>query len=442
MTDGTAAAPPEVNSAIVHGGAGPLSWEEAALAYAAAAIQDEANAATLTHILAQVQTGWEGAAAEAATAQLEPLIAWFHELAVNGTATQAQITAAATAIAGAIELCPEPVTVQTNRDIWVALASTNFFGQNSPPMGVQDAEYIVFWLDAAFQRATSDVEAEMAAGALQPWEPPPVPVNIGALGSSTMNAMASAASAPAMAMDVVWRRGNDAAWDMILGAGAAGDAAQMAGDSRPRTSAMANAVQQKSHADTNSNPFSQADQLGNGAQQAGSMSQMSGMFSSMASAGPQAAQGVMSPATQVVQGPMQGFSSVLSPLMNSASSGAGGAGMGSNLPMVPMNFATGTGNLAAGITRPAGIGGGGFGGGAGGLRLPGSSLSSGAAGAAEAVKPLGGSAAGGAAGAAASSGPGYFGAPPHGGRERSGADSANKYADVHQLGSAFAEKAS
>ncbi|SKM09927.1 PPE domain-containing protein [Mycobacteroides abscessus] len=442
MTDVTAALPPEVNSGIVHGGAGPLSWEEAALSYAAAALEDEANAATLTSILARVQGEWEGAAAEAATAQLEPLIAWFHELAVNGTATQAQISAAATAIAGAIELCPEPVTVQTNRDIWVALASTNFFGQNSPPMGIQDAEYIVFWLDAAFQRATSDVEAEMAAGTLQPWEPPPVPVNIGALGSSTMTAMASAATAPAMAMDVVFRRGTDASWDMILGAGAAGDAAQMAGDSRPRTSAMTNALPQKSHADSNGNPFDQADQLGNGVQQAGSMGQMSGMFSSLASAGPQAAQGVMQPATQVIQGPMQGFSSVLSPLMNSANMGAGGSGLGTNAPMVPMNFATGTGNLAAAVTRPAGFGGGGFGGGAGGLRLPGSSLSSAVSMGAQTAKPLGGSAAGGAAGAAAGSGPGYFGAPPHGGRERSGADSANKYANAHQLGTAVAERAS
>lgn len=442
MIDPTWASPPEFNSALVKGGTGPLSWEQAALAYAAAAAEDEANAATLTSILGRVQGGWEGAAAEAHTAALEPLIAWFHELAVNGTASAAQISAAAEAIASAIAACPEPVAVETNRDIWRGLAATNFFGQNTPPMGIQDAEYLVMYFDAMLTRATSDVATEVATGALKLWEPPPVPVNLGSLGSSAANAVASAATAPVQAMDVVWRRGNDAAWDVILTTGAAGDAEQMAGDARPRTSAMSNAVQHKGPSDSNSNPFGQADQLGNGAQQAGQMGgQMSGILSSMTQVGPQAAQGLMQPATQVMQGPMQGFSSILSPMMNAAN--GGGAGSGLNAPMMPMNFATGTGNLAAGITRPAGLGGLGGGGGAlGGLRLPGASFASALPGGEATARTVGGSAAGAAGGAAASSGPGMYGAPAHGARERTGADSANKYADAYALGGAVAEKAS
>lgn len=368
MTDAPEALPPEVNSSLVHGGDGPVSLEQAAVAFAQAAATDEANADTLLGIIAAVRDQWDGDTANQYAASLQPLVAWFKTLAVNGAASAEQIQAAAAAITQAIATAPHPVQVTTNRTTYGTLAATNFFGINLPPMGVLDGHYLEMWFQAAFARGSSDIETEVATTSLAPFEPPPIPVNIGGMGAPVATAASMASFiAPAGAAQAADLAASEVGWDATLVAGAAGDGVGMAGN-RPNSSWAGRANQ-----DVNQ----QQDKLQDASKQGGQdMTQFASQAGSMAGQAAQlpsqAVQTLTQPLQQAGQLPQQA-SSLLQPLMSAANGGHGLGGLDAAAPvMPPMNFASGTGSLSAALTRPASFGGGGLGG--SGLRLPGSSL--------------------------------------------------------------------
>ncbi|WP_454793812.1 PPE domain-containing protein [Mycolicibacterium lutetiense] len=440
MTDpGVAVFPPEINTGLVHGGAGPAPLEQAAMAFAAAAVQDEANAQQLIAILNAVRSQWEGQAAEQATSQLTPLIEWFQSLAVNGTATQAQIQLAASAIATAIAEAPVPPLVTENRTTWGVLNATNFFGVNTPAINVQDGHYLEMWFQAAFARATSDVETATATGALAPWSPPTVPVNPGMMGAPTAHAMTASFRLPAAGLDNLVKLANEASLDGLAAEGAAGDVAHTAETSRPNSALVASAADQRDgqlrEAAQQNNPLDKASELGG--QQAGQLGgQMSGIMSSVGQL-PQAVQGAAQPLQQVASAPMQmgsQFGSMLQPLMSGSNFGAP-ALSGAESSMGTGMFATGGGPLAAALTKPASFAGGGGGGlmssvgsGGSGLRLPASSLTAGA-------NPASASGLGSTGTGATPAGSGMYGAPMHGQAGKNAAGGAeNKYAAATRLG--------
>lgn len=423
MTDAPEALPPEVNSSLVHGGAGPFSLEQAAVAFAEAAATDTANAETLLGIIEAVRSQWDGDTADQYAAALQPLVVWFQSLAANGAASAEQVQAAAASITEAIATSPHPVQVTTNRTTWGALAATNFFGVNSPAMGVLDGHYLEMWFQAAFARGSSDIETEVATTSLVPFEPPPVPVNVGAMGAPVAGAVSMASFfAPLGAGQSADLGVSEVGWDSTLAAGAGGDGVGIAGN-RPNSSWAGNANQS---ADQQQNKLQDASQQGTQdmtqfASQAGSMAGQAGQLPA------QAVQMVTQPAQQVGQLPQQ-FSSILQPLMSSANMGHG-LGDGAGAPIMPMNFASGTGSLSAAITRPASFGSG-LGAGGSGLRLPSSSLASAAEPELSATNAAKLTAA--QTGAASPGGTGFMGTP------RSGSSSSqknpkNRY-ESHSLG--------
>lgn len=423
MTDAPEALPPEVNSALVHGGAGPEPLLQAATAFATAAMQDEVSAQTLMSILAGVQAEWSGQTAEQAAGQLQPLIAWFHALAANGTASSEQIAAAASSVAQAIAVTPHPVVVDQNRVTWGVLNGTNFMGINTPAINEKDAEYLTFWLQAAFGRGTSDIETEVATDSLMPWQPPPMTVNAAAMGMpiSFATGVASAAASQ-LPMSVMERSMDEVALDGLLTRGATGDVAGSAMQ-RPSTSLMASAAQQSDpsqaaqHQQQGANPL---DQLSSGGSQ-GVMQMASSLPSMLSSVGQLPTQGISTltqPLSQVGQLPTQ-FSSMLQPLLSSAAMGNKGL---TEAAALPGRFAAGTGELSAAITRPAS-------GGGAGLRLPGSSIMGGALEAAEPPSAAAARAASalraGTSGATAA--PAMMGAPVHPQSRRDQGQQGNKY---------------
>lgn len=440
MTDpGVGTLPPEINSALVHSGAGPAPTLDAAMAFAAAAVQNEANAQQILAILNAVRSQWEGQAAEQHAAQLMPLIEWYQSLAANATASQEQIALAAQAISAAILEAPFPAVVTENRTTWGVLNATNFFGVNTPAINVQDAHYLEMWFQAAFARATSDVEHTMASGSLVPQPPPTVPVNPGMVGAPTAHAMTSSLRVPLAGMDGVINAANEASLDGLAVEGAAGDVAYTVQQGRPNSALVASAAdnrgdeaQQQANNPLGQLGGEQASQLGG---------QTTGMLSSAGQLPAQMAQQVTQPLQQVAQVPAQAssqFSSMLSPLMQS-SNFATPTLSGAENSLMPASFATGSGGgLAAALTRPASVAGGGGGGilsssgsnGVGGLRLPASSLTTGAAPSAAAGGGPGGTGTG-----ATPAGTGMYGAPMHGGQDRSGSGgSENQYAATTRLG--------
>lgn len=442
MTDMPEALPPEINSALVHGGAGPEPFEQAAMSFAAAALQDQTNAAVLTSILSSAQASWQGEASIAGAGQMQPLISWFEQMAANGTASAQQVQAAATAVAQAIATCPHPMMVDQNRVTWASLCASNFLGILTPAINVKDAEYLELWIQSAFSRATSDVETELATTALVPIPPPPPTVNVAMMGAGLSNAAAVAAQAPASAAEGFAEfAGNEVALDGLLTQAAAGDVAGVATQPGPRAAMYSAATQDHRPVDDTDVRKPDTSQLQQGTQQVGQMGsqmagQMGGLISSAVQPLSQMGSQVMQPLSQVTQAPMQ-FSSMLQPLLSSSSMGQGGGGLGS---LTASQFATGSGEMSAAVTRPMSGGGGG-----GGLRLPGSSLLSNLSNATspspankEATKAGAAAAAGAAAGAGS---PGMFGAPLHGAHNRSESSGAsgNKYAAATQLGPDVAE---
>lgn len=440
MSDMPEALPPEINSGLVHGGAGPEPFEQAAMAFSAAAAQDQASASQLMSILSSTNASWQGQASVAGASQMAALIAWFEEKMANCSASAAQCTAAAAAVAQAIATCPHPMMVGQNRTTWASLCASNFLGMLTPAINVKDAEYLELWMQSAASRATSDVETEIATTSLVPQSPPPPTVNVAMMGAGLAHAGSVAAKAPAFAAaGFAQSAGSELALDGLLVESAAGDVAGAAGQPGPRAALYSAATTDRRPVDSTDGSRA-GSQLQSSTEQMGQMgsqmaSQMGGMLSSALQPLSQVGSQAMQPLSQMTQAPMQ-FGSMLQPLLSSSSLGQGGPLGGAGLSS---QIATGTGEVSAAITRPMSGGGG-----SGGLRLPGASLLSNVSGsmAAPASKETTKAATVATAAAAAGAGsPGMFGAPLHGAHNRSdtGTSTGNKYAAATQLGPAVAE---
>lgn len=427
--------PPEVNASLVHGGAGPGTLETAMSAYSAASAQDEANAGQLSTLLSSLRTQWEGKAAERATQALTPLIGWFHSNAASAAASAAQIQSVASAVTAAIAGTPHPSLVTENRTTWGVLNATNFFGMNTPAINVKDGDYLNMWVRSAFGRGSSDVESTLAAGALKPWEPPPLPVNMASFGSSGLSGAAGMAGAPAAVGMSMLRQANGVMLDGLLAEGAASSAFGT-GSQGYRGTALASAAsgQVSEGQGESKDAAQQAGEMG-GNQASGMAGQMGGMLGSVASLPASMAQSLGQPIQGMAQMPMQA-GSALQPLMSMFSGAGGGgglnpaslSGMASGLGS---GIATGSGPASAALTRPSG------GAGGGGLRLPGSSMmspSTPASGPGASGEGSGKGAKLGTVPAAVATGPGMFGAPMHPGQGGSSQEGAADKYESHTLG--------
>lgn len=140
-------------------------------------------------------TNWLGPSSMSMLAAATPYLAWLDTTATRAEQTAGQAFAAATAFESAFAATVPPPVVTANRAQLAMLVATNVFGQNTPAIAANEAQYAAMWAqDAAAMNGYAS--ASTTATQLTPLTAPPTSTQTGGMANQAA-AVTQAGQTPA-----------------------------------------------------------------------------------------------------------------------------------------------------------------------------------------------------------------------------------------------------
>ena len=117
---------------------------------------------------------WEGPSAEQYVTAHVPYLAWLVRASANSASMAAQHETAATAYTAALAAMPTLPELAANHAIQGVLVATNFFGINTIPIALNEADYARMWVQAATTMTTYQAVSTAAVASAPQTDPAPI----------------------------------------------------------------------------------------------------------------------------------------------------------------------------------------------------------------------------------------------------------------------------